>query len=157
MSCFICDKHSELSRYTGPLIAGAGGLWLTHFPIIDGAAATRGHLLIEPKRHITELGEMSPDEMSALGPLIAQTSRLLRAELGAELGAEHVYLFRINDLVAHLHFHLLPRYPGTPREHWGQKLMDWKEAPRIEHQEIQAVSQQLARHWAAPRPQERTD
>jgi histidine triad (HIT) family protein len=137
--CLICRKHVEPSRYTGPAILEEGGLRLSHFPVLDGAPATRGHLLIEPTRHVCDLSEMSEAEARALGVLVARGCALLKERLGAE----HVYLFRINDQVAHLHFHLVPRYPGTPRENWGLKLFDWAGAPKIDLDQVKAVCAQL--------------
>jgi diadenosine tetraphosphate (Ap4A) HIT family hydrolase len=31
-----------------------------------------------------------------------------------------IYAFVLGHGVAHLHVHLLPRYPGTPSEYWSQ-------------------------------------
>jgi len=133
--CFICVKHARLSDYTGPILAEADGLMLTHFPIQNGVPATQGHLLIEPRRHITDLGDLTEAEARTLGTMISQGSRLIREKLGAE----HVYVFRINDLVPHLHFHLVPRYPGTPREVWGPKIMEWAGAPKVTLEEVRTL------------------
>jgi histidine triad (HIT) family protein len=138
--CFICRKHRQLPEHAGTPIARSGGLLLSHFPIIEGKPAIRGHLLIEPARHITDPAELSGEEAEALGGVVARGSALIRSALGAE----HVYLFRINDLVAHLHFHLIPRYPGTPREYWGLKIQDWPEQPRLGLEAVRALSGELA-------------
>lgn len=125
MDCFICRKHKNLDRFTGEVLAERGGLILTHFPKLDDERTVRGHLLIEPKRHITDFTELNEEEASALGPLIREGSTRVKSELGAE----HVYVFRINDKVPHLHFHLVPRYPGTPKEYWGYKITQYPDAP----------------------------
>ena len=49
---------------------------------------------------------------------------------GWRAGAEHVYSAVIGHAVPHLHVHLLPRYPGTPREFWWQRLDEWPDAER---------------------------
>ncbi len=33
-----------------------------------------------------------------------------------------------NDLIFHVH--LVPRYPGTPREYWGMQVDEWPDAPK---------------------------
>lgn len=137
--CFICQKHQDLNNYTGEILLEKNGMILTHFAIFQGAPATKGHLLIEPTRHITDPSEMTEEEASALGSLISQGTNLIKTKLGAE----HVYLFRINDLVAHLHFHLVPRYPNTPKDYWGLKIMVWPDRPQIELPEIQELSKKL--------------
>lgn len=139
MDCFICSKQRNLSEFTGPVIRERGGLRLTHFPDIPDEKATRGHLLLEPVRHITDLGEMNTAEQEALGSLIAEGSRLIREHTGAE----HVYLYRINDKVPHLHFHLIPRYPNTPREFWGLKITAYEGSPKIKLPEIRALSEKM--------------
>ena len=139
--CFICNKHKDLSP-CGGIILEKGGLVLSHFPDSPTERATKGHLLIEPWRHITDLSEMNDAEASALGNLIRNGVDGIK-----KLGAEHVYLFRINDMVAHLHIHLVPRYPGTPKEFWGRKIMDWPERNAIGELEIQSVAHKL-KEWA---------
>ena len=134
--CFICKKHTSLLDYTAKAIAHDGGLTLSHFPIIDGELATKGHLLIEPTRHIEDLSEMNTNEAAALGKLISKGTTLIKEKFGAE----HVYLFRINDKVAHLHFHLIPRYKNTPKEYWGLEIMKYPGAPKLTLEEIKKQS-----------------
>ena len=139
-NCFICNKHRDLSAFAGIPIFEDRGLLLSHFPITEGAPATRGHLLVEPKRHILDLSEMNETEAEALGTFFVRAT----AALKKGLGAEHVYVFRINDQVPHLHFHLVPRYKGTPKEFWGIKMWDWSGLPKIGFDEIRTVSDRLA-------------
>lgn len=136
--CFICKKHRALAEFTGPVIREYGGLILTHFADIPDEKATRGHLIIEPRRHITDFSELNLEEVDALGPMIKDGSALIR-----ELGAEHIYLFRINDKVPHLHFHLVPRYPDTPKEFWGTNIMRYEGSPKIRLLEIQKLAEEL--------------
>jgi histidine triad (HIT) family protein len=49
---------------------------------------------------------------------VARTARALKAVVGAE----HVYSFVLGHHVPHLHIHVLPRYPGAPREFWGTRV-----------------------------------
>jgi histidine triad (HIT) family protein len=139
--CFICSKHSKLYEMAGHPIVESGGLMVSHFPIVNDVPATRGHLLVEPRRHITDLSEMNDEEAEVLGKLISKASLFLKKIARAE----HVYLFRINDQVPHLHFHLIPRYPNTPREFWGLKIWDCPNSPKINLDEIRKLSAELAR------------
>ncbi len=129
MECMVCDKHGEgFEALTALPLLERGGLVLTHFPVLDGTPATRGHLLIETRRHITDLAEMNDDEAGALGWIAREGTKMIRRSYGAE----HVYLYRINDKVPHLHWHLIPRYPTTPREFWGMKIMEWTGSEKID-------------------------
>lgn len=139
MDCFVCEKHSKLSQYTGPVILEKGGLTLTHFPDIPDEKATKGHLIIEPKRHICDLSEMNEAEADALGPIIREGS----ARIKEHTGAEHVYLYRINDKVPHLHFHLIPRYPNTSKEFWGLNIMKYEGSPKIKLPEIRVLCERM--------------
>ena len=137
--CMICQKHKNILESTGEVISEKGGWVLTHFPIVDGQKATKGYLLLETRRHIENLTDMNAHEAAALGELICEGSQLMRFRMNAE----HVYVFRINDKVPHLHFHLVPRYANTPKEFWGFKISDWPETPKVSLAEIQEISKFL--------------
>ncbi|GHO62303.1 hypothetical protein KSC_011950 [Ktedonobacter sp. SOSP1-52] len=61
--------------------------------------------------------------------------------------AEHIYALVIGHGVPHLHIHLIPRYPGTPREYWGvtgeKTVEDWPQAPHGGKAEIAALCERL--------------
>lgn len=105
-----------------------------------------GWVFVEPKRHLAGLGQMNPTEAAALGALANGVAAALRSSEGAE----HIYAHVYGDAVPHLHVHLIPRYPGTPREFWADKLADWPDAPRGGLPEVQALTQRLAESIAKP-------
>ncbi len=74
-----------------------------------------------------------------MGMLLQKGMTLLKNALGAE----HVYFFRINDQVPHFHFHLVPRYPETPKDFWGLKIIDWPKYPKANVAEINELSELL--------------
>lgn len=57
--------------------------------------------------------------------------------------AEHVYSIVLGDEVPHLHIHLVPRYPDTPREYWGLRVSQWPDAPRGGIDDITAICNRL--------------
>ena len=138
-ACPICVKHQTLPEHTGDVIEERGGLTLTHFPFLKDEPATKGRLVVEPKRHVEDFSDLSEEEAAALGLLIK--SGIMRLTIG--LHAEHVYVFRINDKVAHLHFHLVPRFPGVPKDFRGLKILDWPQAERVTLTEIKRITQIL--------------
>jgi histidine triad (HIT) family protein len=79
-----------------------------------------------------------------MGWWCARASRALRDVPGAE----HVYAAVFGDGVPHLHVHLLPRYPGTPREYWGIHVDEWPQARRGGTAEIEALVQELRNYLA---------
>jgi diadenosine tetraphosphate (Ap4A) HIT family hydrolase len=105
-----------------------------HVAPVQGPTVYRGHLVVEPRRHAPGLGDLTDDEAAAVGRLCNQAASLLRAVAGAE----HVYAFVMGDAVPHLHVQLVPRYPGTPREHWGPLLTRWADGPRLQPAEVES-------------------
>jgi diadenosine tetraphosphate (Ap4A) HIT family hydrolase len=139
--CTICLKHATAPNLT--LIASAHGWKLSHFPFLPDEKAGRGHLLLESVRHVTDPAELNDAEAAGMGRLVRDAVLLLKNRLGAE----HVYLFRINDKVPHLHLHLIPRYADTPPEFRGLKILEWPERPALQREEITRLAEELRQAW----------
>lgn len=114
-------------------------MYAGHIPPPDLTDVYLGYLMIEPKRHVAGLGELTDEEAAGLGVL---TNNLASA-LKAGEGAEHVYSFVLGDEVAHLHVPLVPRYPGTPTEYWGGRISQSPGAPRGDVDDITAACDRL--------------
>jgi histidine triad (HIT) family protein len=110
----------------------------------EGTTAYLGHLFVEPRRHAPGLADLTDAEAQAMGLWCTRASRALRDVAGAE----HVYAAVIGDGVPHVHVHLVPRYPGTPREYWWTRLDEWPQARRGSDAEIGALAEALRRYLA---------
>jgi diadenosine tetraphosphate (Ap4A) HIT family hydrolase len=77
-------------------------------------------------------------EKHTFGKAAARASAALQAH-----GAEHVYAAIIGHAVEHLHLHVIPRYPGTPRDYWWIRVDEWPDAPRGGAADIAALTQRL--------------
>ena len=82
---------------------------------MDIAPATRGHALVIPKRHATDLWEIEPAELSA----VAEAARRQALRVRDRLGADGVNLLNSCGSAAwqtvfHFHMHVIPRYVGDP-------------------------------------------
>jgi len=82
---------------------------------MDIAPATRGHALVIPKVHATDLWEIDQEQFAA----VARTAHRLAQTLKERLHPDGVNL--INSCrpaawqtVFHLHIHVIPRYSGDP-------------------------------------------
>lgn len=79
----------------------------------DGFPVSPGHALIAPRRHVGSFFAASAAEREALLQLLDAAKAVLDREF-----APAAYNIGINDgaaagqTVAHLHIHLIPRYPG---------------------------------------------
>ncbi len=137
--CLVCRKHAAADpRIT--LLLGER-VSIGHHP--PGPGTYRGHLFVEPFRHIGGLGDLSDDEAAEMGLAITQAARALRA-----IGAEHVYSVVYGDGVPYLHVHLMPRWPGTPREFWGPSIVDWPAASRVDPTSLEPTMDALRRALA---------
>jgi histidine triad (HIT) family protein len=142
--CFVCRKHTEGEAVEGGVIWIDDLLYAGHCQLLGRPDIYLGWLVVEPRRHVAELGDLTRQEASAIGVLL---SRLAEALCASE-SAEHVYSFVLGDGVGkgHLHVHLIPRYPGTPGEYLQQRVVEWPGGPRGGVYEVQAVSERIRRH-----------
>lgn len=127
LTCFVCRKHHGEIAIPGGALYEDALVYAGHRAIPDGQIAVyRGWLIVEPKRHAPGLADITDKEARALGVLTARLSRALKTVAGAE----HIYSFVLGNHVPHLHIHLAPRYPGSPREYWGVNIDEWPGAPQ---------------------------
>nr|WP_251009451.1 HIT family protein [Bacillus sp. ISL-39] len=95
-----------------------------------------GHIMIDLKRHVPTLGDLNIEEAKVFGMMMAKVGKALMVSEGAE----HIYSYVLGDAVPHLHMHLVPRYPGTPKEYWGPNAVyDWEGAPMGDNDDVVAL------------------
>jgi histidine triad (HIT) family protein len=104
---------------------------------MDIAPATRGHALVIPKRHATDLWEIEPDELAA----VSRAAQRQALRVRERLGADGVNLLNSCGPVAwqtvfHFHMHVIPRYGGDPLK------LPWEPTPG-DMDEIAAVAADL--------------
>ena len=153
-NCFVCDKHAQEEAVEGGIIWADELVYAGHCHLLEQPDIHLGWLVAEPKRHVPGLEDLTTDEAAALGILITRLAGALRATEGAE----HIYSFVFGDGLArgHLHVHLMPRYPGTPREHWQKRVVEWPGGPRGGVDEMRAVSQRIRAHLILTDPTPRS-
>lgn len=105
--------------------------------ILDLGPATKGHALILPKEHASDLFEL-PDE---LAQKVLPLSKTLAVQLKEKLQCDGLNLVQNNGEVAgqtvhHFHMHLIPRYKGD-----GQRIGWVPGEPSQE--ELEAVKEQI--------------
>jgi histidine triad (HIT) family protein len=132
-NCVVCREVSgDIDLPGGHLQSGEFALAF-HIPPLDGGEVYLGHLLIAPKRHAADFGDLDESEASQIGVFIARCTRALK---GA--GAERVYVATIGHAIDHLHVHLLPRWSETPADVPWHSVDDWSGARRGDVSQVTA-------------------
>jgi len=83
--------------------------------IMDIYPATRGHALVVPRAHATDLRDISDDDLAHC----ARVAKELAGKAIERLGADGVTVMQSNGPAAwqtifHYHVHVIPRYEGDP-------------------------------------------
>jgi diadenosine tetraphosphate (Ap4A) HIT family hydrolase len=82
--------------------------------------ALPGWLVVLPRRHVTALDELTPEEAAELGPLLSGLTAALREVLGC--GKTYVALFAEAEGFEHIHFHVVPRQPDLAADLRGPRV-----------------------------------
>lgn len=137
--CFICRKHAGTIQTAGTVIYEDFYTYVGHIDNNDKPHYL-GYLIIDLKRHVPSLADMSAEEAKQFGIMMARASNAL-IEVAH---AEHVYALVAGDAVPHLHLHLVPRYPGTPEEYWGiNGVQRWDQAPYGSKEDVNELCSRL--------------
>lgn len=108
--------------------------------ILDISPAAKGHAIILPKKHITNIFELEDD---IAGKVLIVAKKVATA-LQNELGCDGVNLLQNNGEAAgqsvfHIHFHLIPRYHGD------NVKISWI-AGKYEDGEAKDLAEKIAKH-----------
>src|SRR5215831_18105258 len=138
--CLVCRELRGDVAVPGGFLLRDGAVTAFHLPPLDERGGPYlGHLLIVTDRHVARLGDLGDDESAAVGRTATRLARAL-TEAG---GAEWVYSAVIGTGVPHFHLHLIPRYPGTPRDVVWHEVSQWDRAPRGGAKEISELANRL--------------
>jgi histidine triad (HIT) family protein len=139
--CYICRKHrGEEPMPGGPIFENELVIASHGFHRERQPRPYLGHLLVEPRRHAFGVADLGDEEAAALGLAVTRAARALRSSEGAE----QVYVAVLGHHTPHLHVHLIPRYPGTPREYWDPLRIDeWPHARHGEPEDVAAVAARI--------------
>jgi histidine triad (HIT) family protein len=104
---------------------------------MDINPGTRGHLLVVPRAHATDLLEIADEDLEAC----ARTAKRMAARVKERLRADGVNLLNSCGQAAwqtvfHFHVHVIPRYAGDPLR------LPWHPAPG-DRDEIAAAAAEL--------------
>jgi histidine triad (HIT) family protein len=104
---------------------------------MDISPATRGHVLVVPRRHARDLLEIEREDLEATMATVQRVAR----RVSERLGPDGINLLNSCGAAAwqtvfHFHVHVIPRYEGDPLR------LPWIPAPG-DPAEIEAVAREL--------------
>jgi diadenosine tetraphosphate (Ap4A) HIT family hydrolase len=111
MSCLACDVLAGRIEPPGGTIYEDEG-WVVDHSI--SPVALRGWLIVKPRRHVENLGELTDAEAAHSGPIL----RSAAAAVQNALAAERVYVCSFGEEWRHVHIHVVPRYPEMEPLSW---------------------------------------
>jgi histidine triad (HIT) family protein len=86
---------------------------------LDNAPAARGHTLVVPREHISDLWSAPPETAAALGRTCAAVAQRIRERLAPDgLTLRQNTGAASGQNVFHLHVHLVPRWHGDGTVGW---------------------------------------
>jgi histidine triad (HIT) family protein len=105
---------------------------------MDINPATRGHALVVPRAHSSDLYEIAPEDLAACASLAAEIAGLARDRLGAD-GVNLINSCGAAawQTVFHFHLHVIPRYADDPLR------LPWTPAPGDPDEIAQAAASLL--------------
>ena len=107
--CFFCKKLNEkknlknLILYQGEYV----------FVMMNKYPYTNGHLMVAPKRHCLDLGQLDANELREIFELLKASTQVLKASLrphGFNIGMNIGKIGGAGE--EHLHLHIVPRWAG---------------------------------------------
>ncbi len=84
--------------------------WTVNHVVGNPRPLLRGMLILQPKRHVEHIHELTIDEISASAPII----RNLCISVNKVLAPEKIYVCSFGEGVKHVHFVILPRSKEMP-------------------------------------------
>jgi diadenosine tetraphosphate (Ap4A) HIT family hydrolase len=142
LSCLACDVLEGRIQPPGGVIY-EDEHWVVDHSI--SPVALKGWLIIKPKRHVENFGDLLPEEARAFGPI----SRAAAAAVQVALDAERVYVCSFGEEWRHVHVHIVPRYPGQEPVSWELLGLMWSEESTwvCTDEEAAAAAQAVRQAW----------
>jgi ATP adenylyltransferase len=110
-ACIFCAYPADAERHRERLVLAVTDhalVMLNKFPY------NSGHLMVAPRRHVADPGDLPDDEYQALGELVRRAVRSVRAVLHPEGLNVGMNLGRAAGagIDQHCHWHVVPRWNG---------------------------------------------
>jgi diadenosine tetraphosphate (Ap4A) HIT family hydrolase len=102
--CIFCNPHKNLKLLTESATA---------YAIFDGYPISKGHILVIPKRHVSNYFELPFKEQSACWLMVNKVQEILQAEFAPDGFNVGMNINReAGQNIMHASIHIIPRYKG---------------------------------------------
>jgi histidine triad (HIT) family protein len=122
--CIFC----RIAKHEAP----AHVLWEdeTAMAFLDNRPLSKGHTLVIPKTHASKLTELPREQYGAILAAVCETCRRIeRLTDHFNVGANQGSL--AGQVVFHIHFHIIPRYPNDVGFPVKRRKLDDEEAKKL--------------------------
>jgi diadenosine tetraphosphate (Ap4A) HIT family hydrolase len=124
IECLFCRQMRDPSLLQSRLVYEDEFFHASHY-FDERAPTLLGLVLIQTKRHVNDLSELTDSEAQGLGILVQKISKALKSSVGAAW----TYCYCFMEGVRHVHVFVSARYPSLPKEYVRLNISNWPEAP----------------------------
>ncbi len=142
--CLVCQEISGEIVVPGELLHAGKLTVVFHVPPLNTDSVHLGYLMVSPRRHVEDFAGVTTEEAASVGVEISRWSKTLK-----DAGAERVYVAVVGHDVAHLHVHLIPRWPGTPTDIAWHAVDEWAGARRGDFNDASSFASRLREKYEA--------
>jgi histidine triad (HIT) family protein len=136
--CIFCKQRSDHYLLEKRIIY-EDELFLASHPLDEKGPSYLGLVLIQTKRHASDLGELCEAEAQGLGSLIQRISKALKEATGAAW----TYCYCFMEGVRHVHVFLTARYPDITAEYVRLNIGNWPKAPVGGKEHVEDLAQKI--------------
>jgi len=136
--CMFCERLRNPSTISDCLVYEDELFNVSH-QLNEEGQTYLGSVIIQTRRHVHDLAELTEEEAVRLGSLVTRSSRALKNCTGAAWTYAESFLERYQ----HVHVIVTARYPGMPKEYIRLAIRRWPDAPRGARAEVGELSRKL--------------
>jgi len=136
--CMFCERLRNPSELADCLVYEDELFHVSH-QLNEEGQTYLGSVIIQSRRHVHDLAELTEKEASWLGSLITRSSRALKNCTGAGWTYAESFLERYQ----HVHVIVTARYPSMPKEYIRLAIRKWPGAPRGTRPDVIELSRKL--------------
>ncbi len=115
-TCLSCEVIAGRVASPGGFIFESEDWMVTHQ---ISPASLAGFLILQPRRHVEQIAELTMDEASEFGPVLRRATQALTRVVGPE----KIYVCSFGSGVKHVHFYLIPVSVDMPADLVGADLL----------------------------------